>query len=325
MQKLKLGLVLGLVNILMVVAAAGQDRPVREREEELVGLLPESDLVAVIDLGRLITDVQPRLEKAGRKESAALTVQLNQIAARLGVDPRQLKSGVLGLTLQSFEATGVMIVDGVDLDRRAVEETLRSARLDFRIVEHQGESIISLLAPLKALSIGPLSLRTADLALATLGGRRFVVGDLALVRRVIERRSRPVSTQAPAVVAALREAGATALVRFAFTPTPGMREEAVNQGDLFKSIAAIKVLIGDLDLTPDLGADLAINLNALMRTGSDREAAELEIGLKGLLNLARALFVNGNKQLALLLNQVQIRTRGADATLVMTLPASLIK
>lgn len=321
MQKMKIGLVLVFVNILMVVGVLGQNRPAREREEELAGLLPDADLVAAIDLGRLFNDVPPRLEKAGLKEATAIAVQLNQLAGRLGVDPRQLKSGVLGLTLQSFEASGVLIVDGVDLGRQAVEESLRSAKLDFRIVEHQGESIISLLSPLKTLSIGPLSLKTTDLAFAPLGKNLFVVGDLALVRRVIERRQRPVTTLSPALVSALREASPGALVRFAFALTPGMREEAVSQGDLFRSIAAIKVLIGDLDLTPDL----AINLNALMRTASETEATELESGLKGLLNLVRALFINGNKQLALLLNQVQIRTRGVDAILVMSLPSSLIK
>jgi hypothetical protein len=302
----------GLLTLLLVVEARAQDRP-----EELLGLLPESDLVATIDLGRLVNELQPRLEKSG----IPLADEVKQLATRLGIDPRQLKSGVLGLSLQSFEASGLLIIQGVDLERRALEETLKSAGIEYRLVDHQGESIVALVSPVKSPSVGPLSLKTSDLALVSLGGKRLAIGDLSRVRAVIEQRKRSTPAAPTLPIIALRETNPAALLRFAFTLPPGMREEALNQGDLFKSIAGIKVLLGDLDLAPDL----AITLNSLLRTPSPAEAAELEVGLKGLLNLGRALLANGNRQVTQILNQVQIRTRGADVNLAATLPPSLLE
>jgi hypothetical protein len=60
---------------------------------------------------------------------------------------------------------------------------------------------------------------------------------------------------------------------------PVWREEALNQGDLFKSIGLIKVLIGDLNA----GQDLTLTLNSIMRTPTPAAATELLIGLRGLL------------------------------------------
>ena len=55
-----------------------------------------------------------------------------------------------------------------------------------------------------------------------------------------------------AMKGALNETRASALVRFALVVPETLRAEAANQGDLFKSVAAIKVILGTFDVAGDL-------------------------------------------------------------------------
>lgn len=302
----------------VVPSTAGQALP----GDELLALLPESDLIAMVDLPTILSDLLPRLDKAGVKALQPLALAVRSIATRAGVETRQLGWGAIGLSLQSFEATGILLVKGFDPDLKVVEDLLRQYKLEYKATQHDGVTILSLTAPPALPSIGPLTLNTAELAYASLGQGIVAIGDLSRVRKAIDRRKAvSVSGPTPALVSALREDLTPALLRFAFALTPGMREEALNQGDLFRSIATVRVVQGTLRVSPDLEVDL----NTLMRTSAAGEAAELEQGLKGLLNLARVLLANGNQPLTDILNRVRIAVRSADVALSVSLPSTFIE
>jgi len=290
--------------------------------DDLLALLPESDLVATVDLQAVLSDLLPRLEKAGVKGLQPLALAVRNIATRLGIETRQLGSGAIGLGFQSFEATGILLVKGVDPDLKTVEDLLRQYKLEYKATQYEGVTILSLTSPPALPSIGPLTLNTAELACASLGQGIVAIGDLSRVRKTIDRRKvASVNGATPALVSALREDLAPSLLKFAFALTPGMREEALTQGDLFRSIAAVRVVQGTLRVSPALEVDL----NALMRTSAAAEAAELEQGLKGLLNLARVLLAGGNQPLLDILNRVRIAVRSADVSLSISLPSTFIE
>ena len=301
---------------------AATTRTTAASPEMLLEILPPSDLIAVVDLHQMLKDLQPRLEKIGIAGAAKLATNLRQIAARSGVDPDQIRYGLLGLSLRSFEASGVMLIDGIDPARNSIEAMLKSYQIEFSAADYEGVTMITILTKLNPLELGPFSFKTEDLSIALLGRQRLAIGDTAGVRKLIDgqktEKRNPVAENV--MNAALRETSPSALLRFAFTLPPGLRQEALNQGDLFKSIGSIKVLIGDLNA----GQDLTLTLNSIMRTPTPAAATELLIGLRGLLTLGRALLA-GNPQFTPLLDRIQIRSSAADVSLNITLPPSFLE
>ena len=301
---------------------AATTRTTAASPEMLLEILPPSDLIAVVDLHQMLKDLQPRLEKIGIAGAAKLATNLRQIAARSGVDPDQIRYGLLGLSLRSFEASGVMLIDGIDQARNSIEAMLKSYQIEFSAADYEGVTMITILTKLNPLELGPFSFKTEDLSIALLGRQRLAIGDTAGVRKLIDgqktEKRNPVAENV--MNAALRETSPSALLRFAFTLPPGLRQEALNQGDLFKSIGSIKVLIGDLNA----GQDLTLTLNSIMRTPTPAAATELLIGLRGLLTLGRALLA-GNPQFTPLLDRIQIRSSAADVSLNITLPPSFLE
>jgi hypothetical protein len=301
---------------------AATTRTTAASPEMLLEILPPSDLIAVVDLHQMLKDLQPRLEKIGIAGAAKLATNLRQIAARSGVDPDQIRYGLLGLSLHSFEASGVMLIDGIDPARNSIEAMLKSYQIEFSAADYEGVTMITILTKLNPLELGPFSFKTEDLSIALLGRQRLAIGDTAGVRKLIDGQKTEKRNAGPENVmnAALRETSPSALLRFAFTLPPGLRQEALNQGDLFKSIGSIKVLIGDLNA----GQDLTLTLNSIMRTPTPAAATELLIGLRGLLTLGRALLA-GNPQFTPLLDRIQIRSSAADVSLNITLPPSFLE
>ena len=325
--------------VLLAGGGAGQNRPVpvatptaattpattpagAASPEMLLEILPPSDLIAVVDLHQMLKDLQPRLEKIGISGTAKLAANLRQIAARSGIDPDQIRYGLLGLSLRSFEASGVMLIDGIDPARNSIEAMLKSYQIEFSTVDYQGVTMITLLTKLNPLELGPFSFKTEDLSIALLGRQRLAIGDTAGLRKLIDgQKAEKLNAGAEnGMNAALRETSSAALLRFAFTLPPGLREEALGQGDLFKSIGSIRVLIGDLSA----GQDLTLTLNSTMRTPTPAAATELLIGLRGLLTLGRTLLA-GNPQFTPLLDRVQLRSSAADVSLNITLPPSFLE
>jgi hypothetical protein len=308
------------------VQAEGQVRPASAGQalpgDDLLPLLPQSDLIMTIDLPVVLTEILPRLEKLGVKGLQPIAAAVSTITTRLGIEPRQLGGSAIGLSFQSFEATGLLLVKGLDPDQKTVEDLLRLYKVEYKVAAHEGVTIFSVTNPPNLPAIGPLTLRISDLAVAALGQGVVAVGDLSRIRKVIEgRKASAANGSNQLLVTALRGDGSPAPLRFAFTLTSAMREEALNQGDLFRSIAAVRVVQGGLRLSPELVTDL----NALMRTSSAGEATELEQGLKGLLNLARVLLSNGNQLITDLLNRARITVRSSDVSITINLPPAFIE
>jgi hypothetical protein len=126
-----------------------------------------------------------------------------------------------------------------------------------------------------------------------------------------------------AMAGAIKETRASALVRFAMNIPESLRSEAANQGDLFKSVAAIKIILG----TFDVASDFSLSLDSIIRTASQNDATELENGLKGLVSLGRDIFAGGDPKtnlFAQLLDQVKIGSKISDVSLSINLPREIL-
>lgn len=294
--------------------------------DELLALLPASDVLAVVDINRLFNQLLPNLANLQAGGLEKMGKELAEFAQKTGIDPAKVNRAVVGLNLKGTQATGAIIVSGVDLTNQQIEAALKEFKSEFKTSDHQGKTIFNLLSKVKAPEAGPLSVKTDEMALAALGGQRFVVGDLIAVKQVID-----ISTGSakggvtPEMAAALNETKSSALLRFALSIPESLKTEAADQGDLFKSVGTIKMVLG----TFDVAADFSLSLDALMRTVSRKDATELEDGLKGLVGLIRGIFggATGDAKtdaIGRLFDQIKIGSNLNDVSLSISLPRTIL-
>jgi hypothetical protein len=292
--------------------------------DELISLLPASDLIAVVDAGRAINELMPRLSDLGMSGPGRWSKELQEFTLKTGIDLAKARNAALGLKIPGSQAIGAMILHGLDLDDKKLEAAIKAYNTEFKATEYKGKQIFTLVKQGNSPSAGPLSLKTDEMAIAALGQQKLVAGDLAVVKSVIDIQSGSAKGGiTKEMSSALNETRSTALARFALNLPEHLRQEALNQGDLFTSVAAIKVIMGTLDV----GNDLSLALDMVMRTPSQKEAAELESGLKGLISLARGFLSGGDPKWDVygqLLDQVKIGSKINDVSLSLTMPRSLV-
>jgi hypothetical protein len=285
----------------------------------MIGLLPDSDLIAVMDMRRAINDLMPRLSDIG---VGKWSQELQEFTQRTGIDLAKARNAVLSLKIPSSQASAVMILNGLDLDDKKLEAAMKAYNTEYKPTEYKGKQVFSLIRRANPPSAGPLSLKTDDLAIATLASQKLVFGDLSMIKNVIDIQTGAAKGGITKEMAgALNETRATALARFAFTLPEQLRQDALEQGDLFTSIAAIKIIMGTLDV----GSDLSLLMDMVLRTPSQKEAAELETGLRGLVGLARGFLTGGELDLyGQLLDQVKVSSKINDVSLSLTMPRAMV-
>lgn len=292
--------------------------------EELVALLPASDGIGVIDAGRAFNDLLPRLAGLTVGGVDKLAREIQDFTGKTGIDPSKIQTAVISLRMNGTKANGAVIVQGVDLDDKKVEAAIKAYHAEFNATEYKGKQIFNIAVKAKGPSAGSVALKTDETSLATLGQQRLVFGDLGAVKNVIDIQSGAAKGGvSPAMVGALKETKESALIRFALNLPENLRQEASNQGDLFKSVAAIKLILGTFDVTGDFN----LSLDTILRTASQNEAAELETGLKGLVSLVKGFLTGGDPKADLfnqLLAQVKIGSKLNDVSLSINLPRALI-
>ena len=295
--------------------------------DELLALLPASDVLAVVDINRLFNQLMPSLANLKTGGLDKLAKELAEFAQKTGIDPAKVNRAVAGFSMKGSQATGAIIVSGVDVTNPQIEAALKEFKAEFKTSDYQGKTIFNLLSKVKSPEAGRLSVKTDESALAALGGQRFVFGDLSAVKNVIDISSGAAKGGVtPELAAALGETKASALLRFALNIPDSLKAEAADQGDLFKSVGAIKMVLGNLDMA----ADFSLSLDALMRTASNKDATELEDGLKGLVGLIRGIFGGGGSgdakmdAIGQLLDQIKIGSKLNDVSLSISLPRATL-
>ncbi len=292
--------------------------------DELLGLLPASDLIAVLDFNRAFNELLPRLAGISTGGLDKLAKSVQEFTQKTGVDPSKIQNAVFSFSMEGAQGTGVIIIQGIDPDARQIEAVMKEFGGEYKTSEYNGKTVYNVISKVKAPTAGPLSLKTDEVALAALGAQRVAFGDLKVVKQVIDIHAGAAKGgMSAAMTSALNETRASALLRFALNIPENLRTEAASQGDLFKSVAVIKMILGAFDVA----SDLSLSLDTIIRTPTQNDAAELENGLKGLLELVKGIFGAGDPKtdfFAQLFDQVKIASKLSDVSLSITLPRSLM-
>lgn len=308
----------------VVKTTAKPKSPAPTISDELVAMLPASDLIAVVDAGRAFNELLPKLASLTIGGVDKLSKSIQDFTLKTGVDPSKIQTAVIGVGMDGPQGSGVVLIQGIDANSTQIEAAMKEFGSEFNTSDYKGITIYNVLSKAKAPSAGPLSLKTDDLALAALGRQRVALGDMKVVKQVIDVQTGAAKGGVSAAMkGALNETRSSALIRFALNVPETLRAEAANQGDLFKSVAAIKMILG----TFDVAADLGLSLDAVIRTASQNDATELENGLKGLVGLGRDIFGGGDPKtnpIAQLLDQVKIASKVNDVSLSISLPREIL-
>ncbi|MBL8202848.1 MAG: hypothetical protein JNM09_01370 [Blastocatellia bacterium] len=108
--------------------------------ENSVSILPKSDVVAVLDISRLVNDLLPKAKQAWPEQMAKAEKELNEFiseAAKDGVDLYKVKSLTIGLKMFGDKVTGAMIVDGLTV----TPEMMAKENKDSKAVEYKGKTL----------------------------------------------------------------------------------------------------------------------------------------------------------------------------------------
>jgi hypothetical protein len=292
--------------------------------DELTALLPASDLIAVLDVGRAFNELLPKLAGVSTGGVDKFAKSIQDFTQKTGIDPSKIRNAVFGFSMEGPQGTGVIILQGIDPDAKQIDAALKELGGEYKSSDYKGKSVYVVASKVKAPAAGPLSVKTDEVAMAALGGQRVAVGDLGMVKQVIDIQSGGAKGGvSPAMIGALNETRASALIRFALNIPESLRSEAASQGDLFKSVATIKMILG----TFDVAGDFSLSLDTIMRTPTPNDATELENGLKGLVELVRGIFGGGDPKsnvFAQLLNQVKIGSKASEVSFSINVPRELI-
>ncbi|MBO0797579.1 MAG: hypothetical protein J2P31_02045 [Blastocatellia bacterium] len=290
--------------------------------DDLIGLLPQSDLIALIDFHRAFNDLMPRLNDMGVGGPSKMARELQEFTQKTGIDLTKAQNAVLSLKFPDTQAYGGLIIQGLDLDDKKLEAAMKAYEADYKATEYKGKQVINLANRGSAPTAGPLSLKADELALAVPGPQKLAFGDISFVKGIIDIQAGATKGGVTKeLVSGLNETRNSALARFAFSLPEYMRQEALDQGDVFASVAAIKVILG----TVDMGSDLSLLLDMTMRTPSQKEATELETGLRGLVSLAKGFLTGGDLDLyGQLLEQVKIASKINDVSVTLNMPRSMM-
>ncbi len=285
--------------------------------DELLALLPESDVVAVIDVQRAFAELLPMLKNISAGGIGKTAAEIETFAKLAGVEPKQIQAAVIGVKMTETlgRGSGVLLLQGVDIDGTKLTDAVRAIGGELKTAEHNGKPLFTL-----SLKRDPNG-GAEQTQFALLGNKRMAIGDLPALKAVLDGNGKG----NPATLGqALKEAKSTGMVRFAGNLPEALRTMLASQGELFEQVAAVKAIFGSFDLNPDNSA----TLTARLRTASANNAGQLKESLNGLVALGKA-FLGGNedptmKLYSQLLDQVKLGVEASDVSLLLQLPKELM-
>ncbi|MBS1808290.1 MAG: hypothetical protein JST84_08875 [Acidobacteria bacterium] len=322
--------------------------------DDSVAILPKSDVVAVIDVNRLLNDLLPKVKNAWPDQFAAFEKEFTEGIAKAKVDIYKVKTLSIGLKLFGDVTTGAMIVEGIPLTAEMTADTTstsykgktlyvekpkpaeeKTAAKGKPATSAKGKSASSkAAAPSEKTSLSGVtgvasnmgaSLLKDKTAYVQLDDARVAIGDESEVKAVVDAvvgSPTPESNVGSDLAAALKETNSTGLFRFAVSVPDSARQMAAGE-EFLKNLAVTKMVLGTLDVSDNL----SLMLDAKLRTGSADDATKLHESLAALLGLGK-MMLGGNQDptmqmLNKMLDQIKLGLQTNDVSLGLTVPREL--
>lgn len=306
---------------------------------DVVALLPASDIVAVADLRRLLNDALPQLFASKPEMLAQVNQHLDAFKAKTGIDARQFERVAVGVKYNSaaagkidfapvavtrgnFNAAGLIGVAKIALSGKYREEKVGSRSL---LVVSLKDVAAQMPQPADAAKADHLSkiiskLTTGEIAFFAVDQNTLAFGDLKQVRAMTETNAK---TAANADLIALANRNPNGVLSFAGNVPPNMQSFLPFDNDEIGNIlASLRQAFGSLDV-----ANGNANFAFAARTETADQAKNLKdtlLGLQSLSGLLRAKKSAKNEILANLAESLKISQTANEIELRASVPQSAL-
>jgi hypothetical protein len=301
--------------ILLALSSSLTAAPLKNtRAYENANLLPTSDVIAVIDVTRLMNELMPRVNLIDPN----LEKDLKKFIADTGIDPYQIKSAILGFSMGEKTNSATIIADGISLDLERIKAALKTKNEELNTSDYKGRQIFSI-----GLKQGKKVGITEEMAFSSLDGNRVAAGTLSGVQGAIDAQlSGAANPGNEKLITMLGQVNA-GIVRFAAKLPQSAIQDLDAQGDLFAQFAAVKSIFGSIDMNANMDAII----DAKMRAVSAKEAAKLKTGMNGLMEMGKGILSSfGDPQMKLLsglIDKIKIGVVDADVSLSVLIPNTM--
>jgi hypothetical protein len=321
LNKKVLGSLIALAFVLVVLclglgSGSAQRKPANKSAApaDVLGYLPASDGIALIDVRRLMNETLPRILAGDPAKLATANAEIEKFKTRTGIDPRSFDRVVLGMHY-TYPAPRVTKLETVAIargtfDARALAAAARiAANGKYREEKYRAATIMILSLNDQMKLFGVWDMRVNDLAVCALDPHSLAIGSLANVRAAIDAG---VKGHPGADLAALATRDPNAVIGFgANIPKELMANLNVGNDTIAKDANAIRQVYGSIGST-----ESDVSLMLIARTDSAESANNLNDTVTGLKQLG-GFFVGqmapARKALAQsALDNLKITTRGTE-------------
>ncbi len=276
--------------VLSVSFSAGASLTAQTAQTNLLGSLPPSDAVALVDVKRVMNEAIPKVLASNPTKLNEVNAQLERFKTRTGLDPHSFNRLAVGMRY-TYPRAGITKVESVGL----AEGTFNPAALaaagriaadgKYREENYKGKTIYLFSLEDHIRLFGVLDLRFSELAVSPLTNTTLALGNLESVRAVIDLGNTPQNANAELISLALRQPNA--IVSFGGNVSPALIENLrIGNDAIAKDVASVKQVYGSVGMS---ATDL--DLFAAARTTNAAAARNLSETLEGLRQLG-ALFIH---------------------------------
>ncbi len=263
-----------------------------------LNLLPPSDLVAFVNVKRLINDAAPKVLADNPAKLAEFNAEIDKLKMQTGLDARSFETIAVGLRYQNpspgvTTADTVLIASGT-FNAGALLAAGRIAAKGKYQEQKYNDATIYIFSINDQVNIpGVMKMRVRELAVTTLGTNNLVIGELAAVRATLDADKRRGNENTDLVNLATRTPNA--LMGFSANVPPSL-SKGVNVGndEISKLVGSIRQAYGAVGTTAN-----GFDLMAIARTENAGQAVSLSETLTALKQFG-----------GMLVGQIPAETRG---------------
>lgn len=246
-----------------------------------LNLLPPSDLVAFVNVKRLINDAAPKVLADNPAKLAEFNAAIDKLKMQTGLDARSFETIAVGLRYQNpspgvTTADTVLIASGT-FNAGALLAAGRLAAKGKYQEQKYNDATIYIFSINDQVNIpGVMNMRVKELAVTTLGTNNLVFGELAAVRATLDASKTRRNVNADLVGLATRTPNA--LMGFSANVPPSL-SKGVNVGndEISKLVGSIRQAYGAVGTTAN-----GFDLMAIARTENAGQAVSLSETLTAL-------------------------------------------
>lgn len=239
-----------------------------------LNLLPPSDLVAFVNVKRLINDAAPKVMADNPAKLAEFNAAIDKLKMQTGLDARSFENIAVGLRYRNpspgvTTADTVVIVSGTFNAGALIAAGRLASKGKYQEQKYNDATIYTFSVNDQVTMLGMMNMKVKELAVTTLGTNNLVIGELAAVRATLDANKTRGGMNSDLVSLATRTPNA--LMGFSANVPPSL-SKGVNVGndEVSKLVGSIRQAYGAVGTTSN-----GFDLMAIARTENAGQAVSL--------------------------------------------------